>query len=264
MKNGKLMIFMSVAVVVAMLLSSLAATSSKVEAGPSAFSLIETNLAVGAVPGAPQNLVADHGPGFVWLWWDHPATNGDQLIKTYEIFRGTTSGGETLLDTIYVGATHYIDPLTFEHLWLNGNNFYNDSTAAVGATYFYEIRAHSDAGNSSFSNEVSATPSLTGDAPNAPSATGIGMAYSAQLNWTTASVAGGSPPARFFYLYREDYFLPFPLKATFGAGGYLDEAGFLGPVVGATSNYTVRAANTYGLGQDTNLARIRRRHRANA
>ncbi len=253
MKTGKLMLFMSVAVVVAMLLSGLAVTSAKVGASPSALSLTETNLAAGAVPGAPQNLVADHGPGFVWLWWDHPATNGDQLIKTYDIFRGTTSGGETLLDTIYVGATHYSDPLTFESLWLNGNNFYNDSTAAVGATYFYEIRAHSDAGNSTFSNEVSATPSLTGDAPNAPSATGTGMAYSAQLNWTTASVAGGSPPARFFYLYREDYFLPFPLTATFGAGGYLDEAGLLGPVVGATSNYTVRAANTYGLGQDTIL-----------
>ncbi len=256
MKNGKLMLFMSVSVVVAMLLSGLAVTSAKVGASPSALLFTETNLAAGAVPGAPQNLVADHGPGFVWLWWDHPATNGDQLIKTYEIFRGTTSGGETLWDTILVGATHYSDPLTTDSLWLNGLNFYNDSAADVGATYFYEIRAHSDAGNSTFSNEVSATPSLTGDAPNAPIATGTGMAYSAQLNWTTASVSGGSPPARFFYLYREDHLIPnTPITASFGAGGYLDEAGgIFGPLVGTNSNYTVKAANTYGQGQDTNLS----------
>ena len=247
---------MSVAVVVAMLLSGLAVTSEKVGVSPFALSLTETNLAAGAVPGAPQNLVADQGPGFVWLWWDHPATNGDQLIKTYEIFRGTTSGGESLWDTILVGATHYSDPLTSNSLWLNGLNYYNDSAAAIGATYFYEIRAHSDAGNSTFSNEVTATPSLTGDAPNAPSATGTGMAYSAQLNWTSASVAGGSPPARFFYLYREDYLIPnTPITASFGAGGYLDEAGgLLGPLIGTNSNYTVRAANTYGQGQDTNLS----------
>ena len=61
------------------------------------------------VPGAPRNLVADQGPGFVWLWWDHPTTNGDDLIKRYYIFRGTTSGGEstTAIDWVFVGSTTF-------------------------------------------------------------------------------------------------------------------------------------------------------------
>ncbi|HTY46847.1 MAG TPA: hypothetical protein VMB46_04185, partial [Methanomassiliicoccales archaeon] len=252
MIKRKMMTLMSVVVVAALLLSGFALSTARGRADSVDLSLTQNSLTAGVVPGPPLNLVADQGPGFVWLWWNHPATNGDQLIKNYQIFRGATAGSETLLDTIHVGATQYSDPLTFSSLSLNGLNFYNDTTATAGSTFFYEVRAVSDAGNSSFSNEVSANPSLTGDAPNAPSATGTGMTYSAQINWTAATVVSG-PPARFFYLYRNDSFFPEPIAASFGAGGYQDQVGFLAATIGEVNNYTVKAANTYGEGAGSYL-----------
>jgi len=253
MNKGKLMIFLSVMVIAAMLLASFAMIPAAGQAKAATSALSATSPGVPVVPDAPRNLVADQGPGYVWLWWDHPATQGDKLIKNYTIWRGSSSGSETLLDTIHVGATYYDTPF-FDSLWLNGLNFYNDTTASVGPTYFYKIVAVSDSGSSAPSNEISATPSMTGSAPNAPSATGVGMTYSAQINWTGATVQAGSPPARFFYLYREGGFLSFfPISSSFGPSSYVDDASFFGAQLGELNNYTLMAANTYGQGAPTSL-----------
>ena len=235
------MIILSVMVVSAMLLSSFAMIPVKGEASASTSALAGTSPAVPAVPGAPRNLVADQGPGFVWLLWNHPDTNGDQLIKKYYIYRGTSQGGETPLDSIFVGATEF-DGVTF-----SGLNLYNDTTAAVGLTYWYKITASSDAGNSSFSNEVSATPSNSGTLPSAPSITAYNMKYGAWLNWS-APVSNGSSPVRFYYLERDDGIVTRSVDTySFQQFGIIDEdATYIKP--GHTYNYHIRAINSFGSG----------------
>ena len=181
------------AIVMAMLTTSLvvlAGSSLGDEQGPDD----DADLGAGVVPGAPRNLEADQGPGFVWLWWDHPATNGDDLIKRYYIFRGTSRGGRA--PPIRFGVSR---ETTFEGIDLDGVNLYNDTDVTLGTTYFYRLTASSDAGNSSFSNEVSATPSMTGDAPGAPGVVGENHVYRAQVNWTEPG-AHGTTPVRFYLL----------------------------------------------------------------
>ncbi len=232
------------AIVMAMLTTSLvvlAGSSLGDEQGP----VDDVDLGAGVVPGAPRNLVADQGPGFVWLWWDHPTTNGDDLIKRYYIFRGPTSGGEstTAIDWVFVGST------TFEGTDLAGVNFYNDTDVTLDTTYFYRLTASSDAGNSSYSNEVSATPSMTGDAPGAPGVVGQNQVYQAQVNWTEPATQG-STPVRFYFLYRDPvmFFGTLVEEWTLDTG-YTDEVGFF-TQIGVDYTYTVTAVNSYGQGAE--------------
>jgi fibronectin type 3 domain-containing protein len=240
--NGK-RIRLALSVLIAVLfLSSLATISLQAVAGTST-QQGDLNLGAPAVPSEPLNLVADQGPGFVWLWWDHPATQGSDLIKTYEIWRGTSSDGETLLDTIYVGNT------TFNGAWMGGLNIYNDTSVVLDTTYWYKIKAVSDAGASAFSNEVESTPSLTGDAPGASTATAVNEMYGAQVNWTIPADQG-STPVRFYFLYREPGLYPFLPESW----EWLTDLGVNdNPIylltVGIQYNYTVYAVNSYGLGE---------------
>lgn len=242
----KMIMTLGVVLVSAFFLTSLAAIPMSAQAQADNSALMGSGgLSAGTVPSAPLNLVVDQGPGFNWLWWDHPASQGSDLIKTYEIFRGETSGGESLHDWAYVGATYH------EGTYLGGVNFFNDTTDIVLDTeYFYKIRAVSDAGNGPFSNTASATPSLTGSAPDAPTVIGTNAVYSAQLSWTTPGVPAGSPPARFFFLYRDPGLFGFPslLDYWMRDTSYTDQAGVF-TRIGELYTYTVRAVNTYGEGE---------------
>ena len=88
-----------------------------------------------ASPGAPSNLQVTAGNGQVALSW-----TGSSGATSYNVYRGTTSGQEALLDSGVSGTS------------------YTDSTAANGTTYFYEVTAVNSGGESGKSNEVSATP----------------------------------------------------------------------------------------------------------
>ncbi len=88
---------------------------------------------------AAPTLSATGGKGQVSLSWSAPA-NGGQPITGYRIFRGTRSGGETLIQTISSGTT------------------YVDSTTAGGTPYWYQVVAITSAGDGARSNEVTATP----------------------------------------------------------------------------------------------------------
>jgi len=248
MKKEKLMILLSVMVVGAMLFASLAMLPAAGQAKATS-TLMAANPGVTAVPGAPQDLVADQGPGFVWLWWDHPLTNGDQLIKKYEIWRGTSQGGEAFLDWVYVGAHEDNNSVD-----LGTINFYNDTMVDLDTTYWYEIKAVSDTGSSAASNEVSATPSMTGDAPGAPTpATATNLVYQAQVNWTVPDDQG-STPVRYYFLYRDPgysfYGYDFPVTEEWlRTTGFTDDFGYYELVVGQQYNYTIRAVNSYGEGQ---------------
>jgi fibronectin type 3 domain-containing protein len=102
------------------------------------------------VPGAPQSVIATAGSSQVALSWTAPASNGGASITGYKVYRGTTSGGETLLVTI-------------------GNLLtYTDSSVTNGQIYYYKVSAVNSAGEGVQSNEVSATPAITVTVPSAP------------------------------------------------------------------------------------------------
>ncbi|MEO6711933.1 MAG: fibronectin type III domain-containing protein, partial [Mycobacteriales bacterium] len=92
------------------------------------------------VPGAPTSLTATAANEQVGLSWTAPASNGGAAISAYKVYRGTTSGGETLL------------------LTLGDVNSYNDAAVTIGTTYFYRVSAVNAAGESGPSNEASASP----------------------------------------------------------------------------------------------------------
>jgi hypothetical protein len=89
--------------------------------------------------GSPQTVPLS-GTGVcpsVTLNWDAPSGGGQ--VTGYNVYRGTTSGGETFL--ISVGNV-----LT-----------YQDNTVSAGQTYYYEVAATGPGGQSGFSNEAMAT-----------------------------------------------------------------------------------------------------------
>src|SRR5439155_1174291 len=51
-------------------------------------------------PSSPSNLAATGGNAQVTLTWQAPASDGGSPIANYKIYRGTTSGSETLIATI--------------------------------------------------------------------------------------------------------------------------------------------------------------------
>jgi hypothetical protein len=91
-----------------------------------------------AVPAAPA-LTAIPGTAVVGLSWTVPFDSGSP-ITSYKVYRGTTSGGETLLTTISSGTT------------------YNDTAVTSSTPYYYEVSAVNADGEGASSPEVSATP----------------------------------------------------------------------------------------------------------
>jgi hypothetical protein len=92
-----------------------------------------------AVPPAPLLLAAvRQAGGAVTVTWEVPDDGGTPLIA-YRVYRGTTSGGETLLATIGPGKPLYLD-----------------STAVPGTGYFYRVSALNAQGEGPFCGEVAA------------------------------------------------------------------------------------------------------------
>jgi len=98
-----------------------------------------TPSAGATVPSAPQNLTdaPARGKG-VQLNWSPPASNGGSPITAYNIYRGTASGGETLLTSV-------------------GNvTSFKDTTTSRGQLYYYVVKAVNAVGEGPASNEASA------------------------------------------------------------------------------------------------------------
>ena len=93
------------------------------------------------VPNAPITLRATPGNAQISVSWSTPSSNGGPTITSYNIYRGTSSGSETLL----VSGSNSTDP-------------YTDTTVSNGVTYFYKVTAVNSVGESSPSNEASAMP----------------------------------------------------------------------------------------------------------
>jgi fibronectin type 3 domain-containing protein len=93
-------------------------------------------------PSAPQGLAAAGGNRSVKLTWSPPASDGGAAITGYDVYRGTSPGGESATPV----ATN-----------VAGTSF-TDTGRANGTTYYYTVAAVNAVGVSPPSGEASATP----------------------------------------------------------------------------------------------------------
>jgi hypothetical protein len=128
------------------------------------------------VPSAPSGLIATSGNAQVVLNWTASGSPGGAPLSGYDVLRGTTAAGESATPVATVGGTSFID------------------TGLTNQTYFYEVVAVNAVGRSAPSNEASATPSVAGTGPPAPSAL-VATAGNAQvvLSWS-APTSPSNPP----------------------------------------------------------------------
>src|SRR5436190_1932533 len=184
-------------------------------------------------PSAPTNLVATVGNAQVGLTWQAPASNGGSPITNYKIYRGTTSGGETLVATI-------------------GNQLsYSDGGLTNGVTYYYQVSAVNGAGEGPRSNEASATPTAPATPPGAPQGLGATAGdATVTLTWSAPNSNGGSPITN-YRIYRGTSSNGETLLATIGnVLTYTDTS----VTNGVTYYYQVSAVNAAGEGPRSNEA----------
>jgi hypothetical protein len=174
------------------------------------------------VPGAPV-LSGMEDNNVNHLAWTTPS-NGGAAITGYKLYRGTSSGGETLYQTLGVV------------------NSYDDTAVSNGTTYYYRVAASNAKGDSATSNEVALTPAFKA-APTAPQrlkATakkgGVMLTWSAPKDQGTAPITG-------YRIYRSTVpGLEQFLIAVGNTTHYSDE----GLAAGTTYYYQVAAVNAVG------------------
>jgi PKD repeat protein len=99
----------------------------------------------GTVPDPPTGLTGTAGNGQVALSWTAPASDGGVAITSYRVYRGTTSGAETLLTSGGCSGLGNVTTCT-------------DGGLTNGQTYYYKVSAVNGIGEGGQSNEASATP----------------------------------------------------------------------------------------------------------
>ncbi|MGA2256994.1 MAG: fibronectin type III domain-containing protein [Thermoguttaceae bacterium] len=121
---------------------------------------------ISTAPAAPPiNVTATSGDKTVALAWQ--ATAG---ASTYNVYRGTASGSEVLLQSGVAGPD------------------YTDSGLTDGVTYYYQVTAVNQMGESPRSSEVSATPHVT-TPPTPINVTATPGDNQVSLSWSAASDA---------------------------------------------------------------------------
>ena len=175
-----------------------------------------------AVPGAPTGLTAVPGNAQVLLNWTAPALNGGSEITNYTVYRGTTSGGETLL-TILGNAL----ALT-------------DTSLSNGQIYYYKVSASNAAGEGAKSIEASATPATMPTAPRGLQAS-AGDAV-VDLNWTVPEYVG--PGTLTYHLFRDGSLIWDGLELNYQDADVSN---------GITYAYKVSANNSVGWGENSTI-----------
>ncbi len=176
-----------------------------------------------ALPGAPILDSATPSDHTVSLTWSAPASNGGSAVTGYRVYRSTTSGNETLLATVGLVTA------------------YADTSAVNGSTYYYVVSAVNSVGEGVRSNERSAMPVTTPDAPSLITAI---PGNSVTLTWNAPAANGGSPITG-YHVYRSTTSGNETLLATLGlVTTYADET----TDNGTTYYYEVSAFSVVGEG----------------
>ena len=120
-------------------------SSSPTRKTASASITITASPIAGTPPGAPTGLTATGGNGQVSLSWTAPASDGGVAITSYRVYRGTSSGSETLLTS--GGCSGLGAVLSC-----------NDTGLTNGQKYYYKVSAVNSLGEGPQSNEATGTP----------------------------------------------------------------------------------------------------------
>ena len=98
---------------------------------------VQVTTGSATAPGAPSLTSATASSTDILLQWTPPSNNGGSAITGYKVYRGTSSGNETLLTTTDNGTS------------------YDDASVSPGNTYYYKVAAVNSAGTGPLSNERS-------------------------------------------------------------------------------------------------------------
>lgn len=189
--------------------------------------VLSDNTPPSARPQAPALTTAVAGDGSVALSWSPPPSAGGSP-SGYRVYRGTSSGTETLLATLGT-ATSFVD-----------------DTAADGTRYVYEVAGANSLGEGPRSNELAATPATIPSAPTLTSA--IPGNGSVALGWGPPASDGGAPVTG-YRIYRGTAAGGESFLASVGPGtAYTDTTA----ANGTTYVYEVSAVNAAGEGSRSN------------
>ncbi len=131
------------------------------------------------VPAAPAGLAATTTTGStsVNLTWNAPANDGGSPITGYNVYEGTSAGGESTTPVCTTTASSC--PVT---------------GLATGTPYFFDVEAANIAGFSGPSNEARAVAGVNlPAAPTALAATTTASSTSVSLTWAAPANDGGAP-----------------------------------------------------------------------
>ena len=121
------------------------ATIARQSGGRRLFAAFDPVPSTPTAPAAPRVLTATRDTAGAHLSVLEP-DNGGSPVTGYKIYRGTVSGGETLLTTL--GA-----PGTYDITQLDNKVTFNDASVHPNRTYFYRATAFNALGESLFCNE---------------------------------------------------------------------------------------------------------------
>ncbi|MEM4293235.1 MAG: fibronectin type III domain-containing protein, partial [Thermoplasmata archaeon] len=183
-------------------------------------------------PAKPLNLSLVATYAKVSFIWDPPANDGGAPITNYKIYRGNSSGNETLLATV-------------------GNiTNYTDTDVTIWTEYFYQVAAVNSAGEGQRSEELRVI--VTGPTPpSAPLNLGVTQQNGAlTLQWRPPLNDGGSPVTN-YRIYRG---LSSGNETPFAVIGNLTSYTDTNVTPGVTYYYQVSAINAIGEGNKSNEA----------
>lgn len=175
-------------------------------------------------PSSPQSLTAVAAVNEVQLSWTAPAFDGNSAVTGYLIYRGTSPGSGTCIDSS--ATTSYVD-----------------QSVVSGTTYYYWVTAENALGEGSPSNEVSATAFGSPSAPiNVVATGGVG---SVTITWDPPTSDGGSAILgyRVHYGTAPDVYDQTPIMVDLADG---EECVVGGLGTGMTFYFAVVAYNVHG------------------
>ena len=114
-----------------------------------------------SVPFPPTGLAAVAGNGAVALSWSAPSNDGGSSLTGYDVYEGTSSGGES--------GTPVNGSVPVDSSCTAGTCDYTVTPLANGTTYYFTVRAVNAQGVSGASNEAAVEPTApTSSVPGAP------------------------------------------------------------------------------------------------